>query len=121
MDLRVVCSAPLLLGCCARDCDGCCAVACDTGCRAPGAGIMPSLEDSGWLARCKPVLHLSLHPMYTSATNLERAVNATRNVFPYVWETDMRTPFDFVKHRRSGYRGIEHGGISLIGTWQQLT
>lgn len=83
--------------------------------------IMPALEDSGWLARCKPVLHLSLHPMYTSAKNLERAVNATRRVFPYVWEADMRTPFDFVKHRRSGYKGIEHGGLSLIGTWQQLT
>ena len=83
--------------------------------------IMPALEDSGWLARCKPVLHLSLHPIFTSAKNLESAVNATRRVFPYVWETDMRTPFDFVKHRRRGYRGFEHGGTSLIGTWQQLT
>ena len=83
--------------------------------------IMPSLEDSGWLVRCKPVLHLSLHPIFTSAKNLESAVNATRRVFPYVREPDMRTPFDFVKHRRSGYKGIEHGGLSLIGTWQQLT
>ena len=80
--------------------------------------IMPALEDSGWLARCKPVLLLSLHPMYTSVVNVERAVNATRSIFPYVWETDMRTPFDFVQHRRRGYRGDEHGGISLIGTWQ---
>jgi FkbM family methyltransferase len=83
--------------------------------------IMPSLEDSDWLARCKPVLLLSLHPMYTSTHNLERAVNATRNVFPYVWETDMRSPFDFVKHRHNSYRGMEHGGISLVGSWQQLT
>jgi hypothetical protein len=80
--------------------------------------IMPALE--GWLARCKPVLLLSLHPMYTSAQNLERAVNATRRVFPYVWEADMRTPFNFVNHRLRGFRGREHGGLSLIGTWQHL-
>ena len=81
--------------------------------------IMPALEDSGWLARCKPVLLLSLHPMYTSVVNVERAVNATRSIFPYVWEMDMRTPFDFVKHRRRGYRGGK--GLSLIGTWQHLS
>ena len=86
--------------------------------------IMPALAGSGWLARCKPILYLSLHPMYTSAENLERAVNATKRAFPYVWKADMRTPFDFVNHRRSGYRDTahltEHGGLSLIGTWQDL-
>lgn len=81
--------------------------------------IMPALE--GWLVRCKPVLFLSLHPLMTSVQNLERAVNATRRVYPYLWEADMRTPFNFVKHRRQGYRGYAHHGLSLIGTWEGLT
>ena len=62
-----------------------------------------------------------LHPLMTSVQNLERAVNATRRVYPYLWEADMRTPFNFVKHRRQGYRGYAHHGLSLIGTWEGLT
>ena len=77
--------------------------------------ILPAL--SGWLQERKPVILLSLHPNYASPAQLDGAVQTMRQIFPHVYESDMKTLFDFEQHNRSGYRG---SGSSMLGTWSPI-
>ena len=83
--------------------------------------IMPALHT--WLKERKPVVFLSLHPMYTSISNVSKAVAVMRDVFPFVWESDMRSPFDYAGHHGRGYQGDtkSHGGVDMLGTWHDIT
>ena len=79
-----------------------------------------------WLMHRRPTLYLSLHPMYASHSQVNRAVEVVRRIYPYVWEGRIMQsgakmiPFDFEKHNRSHYKGGDHGGTDLLGTFYDV-
>jgi len=77
--------------------------------------IVPALES--FLREKKPAVYISLHPMYLSHEVVQGVVDKLTQIFPYLYEVDMQTPFN---GKRSSYRGGDHGGTDVVCTWTPL-
>lgn len=77
--------------------------------------IVPALE--GFFKEKKPVAYVSLHPMFISHLQVQGVVDKLKAIFPYLYEVDMKTPFDT---QRSAYTYGDHGGADVLCTWAPL-
>lgn len=77
--------------------------------------IIPAMTN--WLSRRRPVIYLSLHPMFTSKVHL--AASAMRATFPFLWEADMRTPYRYRHHVATNFS--EDAAMGMLGTWVDIT
>ena len=67
----------------------------------------------------KPVLFLSLHPIYIGDRLVRKVVKVLQEVFPYLYEADMKTPFDTGRFTFFG-KPADHYGTDLLATWGAL-
>eukprot|EP00746_Dinoflagellata_sp_MGD_P037624 gnl/MRDRNA2_/MRDRNA2_19040_c0_seq2.p2 gnl/MRDRNA2_/MRDRNA2_19040_c0~~gnl/MRDRNA2_/MRDRNA2_19040_c0_seq2.p2 ORF type:complete len:148 (+),score=27.87 gnl/MRDRNA2_/MRDRNA2_19040_c0_seq2:36-446(+) len=65
----------------------------------------------------KPVVFVSLHPKFIGHEAVQNVVDALKGIFPYLYEADLKTPFDT---SRKSYEYNEHAGADIIGTWTVL-
>ncbi|CAE7300274.1 unnamed protein product [Symbiodinium natans] len=67
----------------------------------------------------KPVVFLSLHPKFIGDRLVRRVATAMRGIFPYLYEADMKTPFN--TRRFTFFGSVEdHFGTDLLATWHPL-
>mmetsp|Transcript_52176 Transcript_52176/g.96086 ORF Transcript_52176/g.96086 Transcript_52176/m.96086 type:complete len:158 (-) Transcript_52176:102-575(-) len=78
--------------------------------------IIPALQ--GFFKEKKPSVLVSLHPMFISHKMVQGVVDSLKETFPYLYEVDMRTPFNTA---RESYTYGDHGGADVIGTWSSLS
>ncbi|CAE7898549.1 unnamed protein product, partial [Symbiodinium necroappetens] len=79
--------------------------------------LVPAMRS--FLKKQKPVVLVSLHPIYIGDRLVRRVVNALNEIFPYIYDSDMKTPFNI---RRFTFFGSpeDHYGTELLGTWHPL-
>ncbi|CAE7265680.1 unnamed protein product [Symbiodinium sp. CCMP2592] len=79
--------------------------------------LIPAMRS--FLKKQKPVVLVSLHPIYIGDRLVRRVVNALKEIFPYLYDSDMKTPFNI---RRFTFFGSpeDHYGTELLGTWHPL-
>jgi len=77
--------------------------------------IVPAMEQ--FFRECRPVTMVSLHPWFISHEAVQKVVDVLRAVFPYLYEVDMKTPFN---PQRSSYTYGDHGGADVLCTWSPL-
>jgi FkbM family methyltransferase len=78
--------------------------------------IVPALES--FFRKHTPVVYVSLHPMFISHEKVQAVVDKLQEIFPHLYEVDMKTPFHT---RRSAYNYGDHGGADVLCTWKPLT
>jgi len=77
--------------------------------------LVPALQ--GFFAEKRPVVFVSLHPRRMSSAELQGVVDKLKVTFPYLYETDMTTPFNT---SRSSYTYGPHAGADILCTWAPL-
>lgn len=77
--------------------------------------IVPALE--GFFKEKKPTAYVSLHPQYNNKQTVQGTVDKMKEIFPFLYEADMKTPFDT---NRDNYTYGDHEGADVIGTWEKL-
>lgn len=77
--------------------------------------LVPALK--AFFLEKRPVVYVSLHSMFISHDQVQSVVDTLKQTFPYLYEQDMRTPFN---SRRSHYDGGDHGGVDVLCTWAPL-
>eukprot|EP00929_Paragymnodinium_shiwhaense_P051323 TRINITY_DN2583_c0_g1_i1.p1 TRINITY_DN2583_c0_g1~~TRINITY_DN2583_c0_g1_i1.p1 ORF type:complete len:359 (-),score=113.56 TRINITY_DN2583_c0_g1_i1:230-1306(-) len=77
--------------------------------------LVPALE--GFFKEKKPNAYISLHPQYNSHEVVQGTVDKLKDIFPYLYEADMKTPF---KTDRSSYAYGDHGGSDVVCSWTPL-
>lgn len=77
--------------------------------------IVPSLE--AFLREKRPMVYVSLHPMFISHEEVQGVVNSLQQMCPYLYEGDMQTPFNT---RRASYTHGPHGGADVLCSWTPL-
>eukprot|EP00929_Paragymnodinium_shiwhaense_P026689 TRINITY_DN1580_c0_g2_i1.p1 TRINITY_DN1580_c0_g2~~TRINITY_DN1580_c0_g2_i1.p1 ORF type:complete len:295 (-),score=102.26 TRINITY_DN1580_c0_g2_i1:199-1083(-) len=77
--------------------------------------IVPALES--FFKEKKPTAYVSLHPQYNSKEQVQATVDKMKEIFPFLYEADMKTPF---ATNRANYTYGDHEGADVIGTWSQL-
>lgn len=77
--------------------------------------LVPALRS--FVMAKKPVMYVSLHPMYISHAEVQTVVDMLQDTFPYLYEVDMRTPF---RTNRSAYTHGDHHGADVVCTWHSL-
>lgn len=77
--------------------------------------IVPALEQ--FLKEKKPVAFVSLHQTFIGHAEVQSVVDKLADTFPYLYEIDMKTPFN---RNRKAYTDGDHGGVDVICTWAPL-
>lgn len=77
--------------------------------------IVPALES--FFKEKKPTAYVSLHPQYNNKQQVQGTVDKMKEIFPFLYEADMKTPFDT---NRDNYTYGDHDGADVIGTWEKL-
>lgn len=77
--------------------------------------IVPALE--AFLRETRPVAFVSLHEFYVGHDAIQSTVDKLSEIFPYLYEADMKTPFDAA---RESYDDGDHGGVDVLCTWEKL-
>lgn len=82
--------------------------------------IIPALKD--FFEEKKPSVFLSLHPMFISHEKVQGVVDKLAEIFPYLYEVDMSTPFKTVRssYNDGAWASEAHGGADVIATWSPL-
>mmetsp|Transcript_72824 Transcript_72824/g.115263 ORF Transcript_72824/g.115263 Transcript_72824/m.115263 type:complete len:274 (+) Transcript_72824:100-921(+) len=78
--------------------------------------IVPALE--AFFKEKKPIAYVSLHPMFISNTQVQSVVDKLTSIFPYLYEVDMKTPFNT---HRDAYTYGDHGGADVLCTWSPMS
>lgn len=77
--------------------------------------LVPALED--FFREKRPVVYVSLHPMFISHAHVQSTVDKLADIFPHLYEADMVTPFNT---KRNAYTRGDHGGADVLCVWQPL-
>lgn len=77
--------------------------------------IVPALQ--GFFKEKKPSTFVSLHPMFIGHSEVQRVVDVLQDTFPYLYEVDMKTPFNA---SRASYTDGDHGGVDVVAVWEKL-
>jgi FkbM family methyltransferase len=77
--------------------------------------IVPALER--FLREKKPVTFVSLHEFIAGHEAINATVDKLGEIFPYLYESDMVTPFNVT---RAAFLGGDHNGVDVLCTWERL-
>jgi len=77
--------------------------------------LVPAMEN--FFKAKKPNAYISLHPQYNSKEVVQGTVDKLKEIFPYLYEADMKTPF---RTDRENYRYGDHSGADVVCTWEPM-
>jgi FkbM family methyltransferase len=77
--------------------------------------LVPAMEN--FFKTKKPNAYISLHPQYNSPAVIQGTVDKLKEIFPYLYEVDMKTPF---RTDRATYDHGDHGGSDVVCAWEPM-
>jgi len=88
--------------------------------------IVPALEK--FFKEKKPVAYISLHQFFIGHAAVQSVVDKLAEIFPYLYEADMVTPFNAARESYSGglpgpkesISGGDYLGVDILCTWEKL-